>query len=443
MSYHDYYNDAIKLTTPLNLKKFKANITYLTDLANIKSWHLPPSKEIMKEDMLQTFSNVLCLEQSDSLLDNLEKISDVSRLKPVSGLSTRIWSDSETMPVQFQRPNNLIYPKLFQCSLDKQLTKKEEKSTHVASNFTYNIPMNRHKIKTENLETLTRIHNRKVQPHHTDRLTPPEIIIECLVFEGSSTLEREMYQISSKIQSGGYRWQRKVAMQAHHISLLGTNTLSELAIEIKKHCRFSKEYFPITENQTGLENQTTGEKIKDCFFLIEENFYLNYHESEIKDTSRETRKWLLSADSGNTSIGKRFKEKYKNIDDFKPKSSNLKIEDLVLRLGFPYLFVHQGTIEKLLVFNDIRALSPYDCLTRSYYPVTTRPVVEKVPSCCLCKIKPSTIQTINDELADDTPAYWCQTCYKDLHFDQNGKAVANFESRIFNPVTPLIKSMKS
>ena len=82
------------------------------------------------------------------------------------------------------------------------------------------------------------------------------------------------------------------------------------------------------------------------------------------------------------------------------------------------------------MFNDIRVVTKFDCQSISSYPFSLRSPKESLNKCCLCTEKIGTIETVGDELADDEPAFWCQDCFKMLHYDMDGVPVAEFHWRL-------------
>lgn len=66
------------------------------------------------------------------------------------------------------------------------------------------------------------------------------------------------------------------------------------------------------------------------------------------------------------------------------RMSETRIIDLKFRLGFPYIFVHQGHCEHLMIFTDLRLMNVNDAHELSDYPVTAYDVVHSV-NCCACK----------------------------------------------------------
>lgn len=66
------------------------------------------------------------------------------------------------------------------------------------------------------------------------------------------------------------------------------------------------------------------------------------------------------------------------------KMDGIKIIDLKLRLGQPYVFQHSGNCEHLLIFHDLRLLHESDPQNLEKYPLT---VYEKgnEKKCDVCK----------------------------------------------------------
>ena len=49
--------------------------------------------------------------------------------------------------------------------------------------------------------------------------------------------------------------------------------------------------------------------------------------------------------------------------------SEVRVKELTLRLGQPYLFQHQGNCEHLLIFSDLRLLNASDEQLPERYPI--------------------------------------------------------------------------
>ncbi|GAA6056101.1 hypothetical protein JCM3770_001968 [Rhodotorula araucariae] len=109
-----------------------------------------------------------------------------------------------------------------------------------------------------------------------------------------------------------------------------------------------------------------------------------------------------------------------------------KLGEIPLRVGQPYLFVHQGNNEHLWTVDEVRYLHPTDPLPfppptaniRSNlfkhflppYPLTTFLArTASAGKCTLCEKEPGELVVIDDELSGETPAVRCRACFGILH----------------------------
>ncbi|KAF9283925.1 small nuclear RNA activating complex, polypeptide 3 [Mortierella alpina] len=97
------------------------------------------------------------------------------------------------------------------------------------------------------------------------------------------------------------------------------------------------------------------------------------------------------------------------------------IQDLSIRINHPYLLVHQGDCEHLLIFRDLRLFSHrYDDLNRLSYPKPVFKSKQIRHRCRMCNTNPAFYITIDDRLAGETPSYFCEECYDVFHYDEDG-----------------------
>ncbi|XP_064357382.1 snRNA-activating protein complex subunit 3 isoform X3 [Dromaius novaehollandiae] len=81
---------------------------------------------------------------------------------------------------------------------------------------------------------------------------------------------------------------------------------------------------------------------KSAFFYFEGIFYNDKRYPECRDLSRTIIEWSESHDRG-----------YGNLQS--AKMEDYTFNDLSLRIGFPYLFCHQGNCEHIIIITDIRS----------------------------------------------------------------------------------------
>ncbi|KAG9324172.1 hypothetical protein KVV02_007401 [Mortierella alpina] len=97
------------------------------------------------------------------------------------------------------------------------------------------------------------------------------------------------------------------------------------------------------------------------------------------------------------------------------------IQDVSIRINHPYLLVHQGNCEHLLMFRDLRLFSHrYDDQNRLSYPMAIFKSKQTRHRCRMCNTNPAFYITIDDRLAGETPSYFCEECYDVFHYDEDG-----------------------
>ncbi|XP_048639890.1 snRNA-activating protein complex subunit 3 isoform X3 [Marmota marmota marmota] len=116
---------------------------------------------------------------------------------------------------------------------------------------------------------------------------------------------------------------------------------------------------------------------KSAFFYFEGTFYNDKRYPECRDLSRTIIEWSESHDRG---YGK-FQTA--RMEDF-------TFNDLNIKLGFPYLYCHQGDCEHVVVITDIRWV------------------------------------TNSDSFAPEDPCFFCDVCFRMLHYDSEGNKLGEF-----------------
>ncbi|XP_064609123.1 snRNA-activating protein complex subunit 3-like [Liolophura sinensis] len=154
---------------------------------------------------------------------------------------------------------------------------------------------------------------------------------------------------------------------------------------------------------------------KSGFFFIEDKFYNDMRDPDCRDYSRVIMDWAATKPRGMGPLESVVME-------------NVKFDDLCIRLGHPYLYMHQGNCEHLIVFSDIRMLQPDDILDIREYPLMTMRRTKQRTFCKVCLNTASRWVTLNDELAPENPCYFCDPCFRSLHYDEDGKKVCKFEA---------------
>ncbi|CAO4369551.1 unnamed protein product [Caenorhabditis nigoni] len=151
-------------------------------------------------------------------------------------------------------------------------------------------------------------------------------------------------------------------------------------------------------------------KWPSSMFFIHDTFYVD---PELEDPSITVRNWAQSR----SYIGPM------NVESMVDK----KLGELVCRLGQPYVYIHQGVCEHLVVFNDLflrdesheNVVFPRRLVERNFRRI----------ACDICKAASATWMLLEHEnLLPSSPGYLCSSCYKEFCFDVHGKKVSEFKA---------------
>ncbi len=97
--------------------------------------------------------------------------------------------------------------------------------------------------------------------------------------------------------------------------------------------------------------------------------------------------------------------------------TRVTFNELTIRLGEEYLYLHQLDCEHSIVFTRMRIVSPAERrrLTPASFPRLTRQHKGNRRSCIGCVWNPATIAVLADKLAPSHPAFYCNDCAHGLH----------------------------
>uniref|UniRef100_A0A131Z271 snRNA-activating protein complex subunit 3 n=1 Tax=Rhipicephalus appendiculatus TaxID=34631 RepID=A0A131Z271_RHIAP len=174
-----------------------------------------------------------------------------------------------------------------------------------------------------------------------------------------------------------------------------------------------------SENPDRISDQRASELYKSGFFYIGNTFYNDMSDPSCRDYSKVIVEW---AQNPRREIGP-F-----NVADM----ANTKISDLELRLGYPYVYVHQGYCEHLVVFSDMRMLHPHDSQCMSDYPMAlkTFPCGKRV-FCMLCHQSTAKWVTYENERVLSDPYFFCDVCFRSYNYTADNKKIGKFRAAPF------------
>lgn len=166
---------------------------------------------------------------------------------------------------------------------------------------------------------------------------------------------------------------------------------------------------PLPRKMTAKEAYPSG------FLYIEDCFYNDMRWPNCKDYSEVIRKW---ADNPNRNIG----------PFTTAKMEDTKMEDLTIRLGYPYVYVHQGNHEHLFTFTDARLVSVDDEQRPSRYPFERSVGNQHSKFCMICNVNIATFITTNNERVPEEPFFFCDECFRSFNYDEMGEKIGSFQA---------------
>ncbi|KAI3352383.1 hypothetical protein L3Q82_005349 [Scortum barcoo] len=150
---------------------------------------------------------------------------------------------------------------------------------------------------------------------------------------------------------------------------------------------------------------------KSAFFFFEGVFYNDMRFPECQDISMTTIEWA----------------KAHNFPPFsQAKMEDTLLVDLKVKVGFPYLYCHQGDCEHLVIITDIRLTHKNDCLDKKLYPLVTHKHRVVTQKCAVCHVFIGRWFTTNDQFAPSDPCLFCDKCFRMLHYDAEGNKLGDF-----------------
>jgi len=147
-------------------------------------------------------------------------------------------------------------------------------------------------------------------------------------------------------------------------------------------------------------------------FYFGNTFYCDFRSNTNKDYSEFIAKWALE-------------NPQMNLGPFQRKRmEETKIEDLEIRLGFPYVYMHMGTCEHLIVFLDARMVTTEDPQLKHNYPIVDQ--VPRYPVYCFgCDMYMCKWIVEGDERIPQSPAAFCESCFRTFCF-KDGQKIGSF-----------------
>lgn len=169
-----------------------------------------------------------------------------------------------------------------------------------------------------------------------------------------------------------------------------------------------------SEDPAAPLNLKCEEFYKSGFFYINGTFYNDMRDRMNKDYSKKILEWSAEAcDVGPFSVA---------------KMEDTRFLDLEIQLGLPYLYMHQGHCEHMLVFSEMRLISSKDSQNLLDYPLIQVVQAKKPVNCMVCLLYTARWITVEDARVPELPYFFCDKCFKAFNYDITGNKIADFKA---------------
>lgn len=203
---------------------------------------------------------------------------------------------------------------------------------------------------------------------------------------------------------------------SQEILMMGSNKLSELRDFIRCH---ADHFITQDVSDNPQEAQTNQKKTKTIyrsgFFYIEGCFYNDHRWPECKDLSETIRQW---ASQRNRGLGPFTTAKMEEVC----------IQDLEVRFGYPYVYVHQGHHEHLFSFIDARLMAWDDPQYYTSYPFERSQGIPRSKYCMMCSVSVAKWVTQDNKRVPEDPFFFCDECFHSFNYDSAGKKIGQFKA---------------
>uniref|UniRef100_G3MT08 snRNA-activating protein complex subunit 3 n=1 Tax=Amblyomma maculatum TaxID=34609 RepID=G3MT08_AMBMU len=199
------------------------------------------------------------------------------------------------------------------------------------------------------------------------------------------------------------------------VAVLGCQTLRDLREKI--HCVTDDTSIgDFSDNPDKPQELPASEVYKSGFFYIGDTFYNDMTDPSCRDYSEVIINWAKNPRRGLGPFKKALMEE-------------TKFNQLEIRLGYPYVYVHLGNCEHLIVFSNLRMHHIHDSQHLLDYPFVEKcfPVGKRV-FCMLCRKNTAKWVTTENERVTEDPFFFCAVCFRKFNYTADNKKIGNFQA---------------
>lgn len=220
--------------------------------------------------------------------------------------------------------------------------------------------------------------------------------------------------------------------------------LNQELTEFRRQFKCQRDYgvpMDLSENPENSDFVFKSELFKSGFLFIEQSFYNDMRDQNNVNLSDCIIEWASQTYSsldneGNMRRHNRGLGKLNQV-----KMENCKFKDINFRLGYPYLYQHQGHCEHLFTISDIQYFHDDD---KNYPYITATSVNRRSDNlkCFMCKTRPPHWYTRHNSRLPVDPYFFCESCFYAFNYDKDKKKIGQFEAYLYTINLAMYESLK-
>lgn len=205
---------------------------------------------------------------------------------------------------------------------------------------------------------------------------------------------------------------RKTPKVGQEIKLLGTQKLTVLRNNIR--C-YRGPFLDVSDEPDKKSEVITPDS---GFIFVNDTFYNDIQDETHCNYSEIIRQW-----TENKSIFRKLHTE---------AMEDTLMKDLKFKIGFPYVYQHYGNCEHLLMFYDVRLVTPKEVATRIGFPIVINGLRKEI-YCYVCGLTEAMYVIMNSTEHIQDPSHLCNHCLNMYHY-KDGQKIGDFNLyRIKNP----------
>ncbi|XP_064620708.1 snRNA-activating protein complex subunit 3-like [Lineus longissimus] len=308
------------------------------------------------------------------------------------------------------------------CRADSLKCEENEDDPTSKSNLLHGIPDKTNLVTLKILKEHTEKDDIEHKLHNSVFNTlplPTKVRPEVIVDEGGNIISPLHFKsdvvLTVQVYDPFHRGDNRAQMDSEML-VCGRQCLTELrdVIMCPKDFAINGEF---SHNLDLPKDISAKDLYKSGYFFIEDTFYNDMRDPTNRDYSELITKWVRERDRGLGPYETRLME-------------NTTFLDLTIQLGKPYVYVHQGDCEHLLIFTTIRMLHESDSHNASDYPLLLKSKIRRCRKCRICTAFRAKWVINGSHLLPEDPCFLCEPCLKLLHYDGSGQKMGDFTAHV-------------